>query len=547
MKIARFDFTYGDMAFHLKSLQNLKKAMVNSNKLCAVMLQPHGPEIEVLNRPPGPIHLKQGQTVVLTNDRSKQASSEVLPITWPSSFMGNGLQPGSLVFVGQYLFTGSETTSAYLTVYQVEDNSITCTVNNSCSLEGATLIVKLAAGARNPSPCLTDQDVSMLAAWAKENPSGAADFIALPRTRSAADVKSCKDLIERLGLYSKVVAKLEDMEGLVNHKEILDAADAVVFSRGSLGTCMAVEKVFLAQKMLLRAANAVGKPCFVTRVVDTLTDAPRPTRAEATDMANLVLDGADGVLLGSETFRGKYPVDAVQTVAAICRAAEAVFDNQAFYRSLMDSQGYFTLAPEMERMEALASAAVRSAHKVNAKLIIAFTVTGRTARLLAKFKPQQPILAAVCDDPKSALYSNKPRLSMDRSASSKNVQAMDQANNPELLMQPNMLKGGLGTPAKSCLLYRGCLPVMVNAPSGSIEGDVLDAMLDYAKSRNLVQPGDRVVVSQCPRDINSPVMSETGVVQLLTVDHPLDSANNMVEVPPPVNVAAEAVRMTSLY
>ncbi|KAF5836459.1 pyruvate kinase [Dunaliella salina] len=487
MKIARFDFTYGDMAFHLKSLQNLKKAMVNSNKLCAVMLQPHGPEIEVLNRPSGPIHLKQGQKVVLTNDRSKQASSELLPITWPSSFMGNGLQPGSLVFVGQYLFTGAETTSAYLTVYQVEDNSITCTVNNTCSLEGATLIVKLAAGARNPSPCLTDQDVSTLAAWARENPSGAADFIALPRTRCAADVQSLRDLINRLGLYSKVVAKLEDIEGLVNHTEILDAADAVVFSRGSLGTCMAVEKVFLAQKMLLRAANAVGKPCFVTRVVDTLT---------------------------------------------------------AFYRSLMDSQGYFTLAPEMDRMEALASAAVRAAHKVNAKLIIAFTVTGRTARLLAKYKPQQPILAAVCADPKSALYSNKPRTSMDRTASSKN------ANNPELLMQPSMLKGGLGSPAKSCLLYRNCLPVMVNATSGSIEGDVLDAMLDYAKSRNLVQPGDRVVVSQCPRDINSPVMSEAGVVQLLTVDHPLDAANNKVEVPPPpppVDVAAEAVRMTSLY
>eukprot|EP00798_Chlamydomonas_sp_ICE-L_P028468 gene28468-31617_t len=118
-----------------------------------------------------------------------------------------------------------------------------------------------------------------------------------------------------------IVAKIESLVGLMKFEEILEAADAIIFSRGNLGMCVDAEKMFLVQKEVLRACNMVGKPVYVTRVVDTMADAPRPTRAEATDVANLVLDGADGILLGSEggagrTFRGVSPVSTVQTTFA---------------------------------------------------------------------------------------------------------------------------------------------------------------------------------------------------------------------------------------
>ena len=134
-------------------------------------------------------------------------------------------------------------------------------------------------------------------------------------------------------------------------------------------------------------------------------EAPRPTRAEATDIANLVLDGADGILLASETFRGLYPVLTVKTVSDICRQAETVFDSSAFYRASMEHLGCHTLTPNMSKREALASSAVRAAEKSLAKLMIVFTVTGLTAQLLAKYKPLQPILAVVCPTPATATYS----------------------------------------------------------------------------------------------------------------------------------------------
>ncbi|KAJ9505573.1 hypothetical protein QJQ45_024312 [Haematococcus lacustris] len=345
----------------------------------------------------------------------------------------------------------------------------------------------MAEGTVNPLPSLGPKDEAVLRAWVTEAseissaaglPGSGVDFLALPRCHTAADVADCRAMLERCGLRGcRVVAKLEDVQGLANHEAICAAADALILSRGSLGTCLEPEKMFLAQKMLLHSANNMGKPVFITRLVDTMTDSPRPTRAEATDVANLVLDGADGILLGSETFRGTYPVDVVHTVSAICRAAEAVFDNYAFYRALVD-QG-----DAADRAEAMASSAVRAAHKMAAKLIVVFTVTGRTARLVAKYKPSQPILTVVCTDPANALFK--------------------QVGSDVLLGPSRPDLGSHGPQARACLLYRGALPVMMDAPSGQQGGDVLQTVLDYAKGQGLVVSGDRVVVSQCPRHMDS--------------------------------------------
>eukprot|EP00775_Hariotina_reticulata_P003649 gene3649-3910_t len=482
MSMARFDFSFPDQEMHQLGFDNVRKASKATRTLCATMMDTLGPEIVVINRPLEPIMLEAGQTVVLTCDHNKQASSSVLPISYPS-LEGTGLQPGRSVFVGQYLFTGSETTSAYLTVQQVDGpSSVVCVVQNSCKLEGVQLTVHI-GNMKNTAPILAERDKQALLEFGKPNQI---DFVALSFTRSAQDVKDARAYLDKIGMKeTKIVAKIENMEGLVNYAEVMQQCDVMLFSRGSMGNCIEAEKMFLAQKMLLRECNLAGKPVYVTRVVDTMTEAPRPTRAEATDVANLVLDGADGIVLGSETFRGKFAAAAAETVLAICKQAEKVFDSYAYYTSVMDYAGFHSLHPNMCKTEALATAAVRAATKLQAALIVVFTVTGRTANLIAKYRPQQPILTVVV-----------PRLST------------------------NGLKWHCSGDfvARQCLQFRGVLPVCADPSLGSPDGAILNAALQEAKARGLMKPDDRVVVSQCPR-VNErfPVMAEAGVVRILTI------------------------------
>ncbi|KAG2439721.1 hypothetical protein HYH02_010599 [Chlamydomonas schloesseri] len=481
MTVARFDFSWGSMEYHQETLDNLRIAMRNTKRLCCTMLDTMGPEIIVLNRPEAPISLNAGQTLTLTCDKSVAASASVLPISYPS-LAGTGLAPGSQVFVGQYLFTGSETSSVYLTVQEVRGDEAICTCNNTCVLEGLALTVHM-AHMRNEAPILADSDVAAIRQWGAANKI---DYVCLSFTRNAADIAVVRGVLDSCGLeQTRVMAKIENLEGLVHAGDIIEAADSVLLSRGNLGICLDAEKMFLAQKKLLRACNLAGKPVMVTRVVDTMTDAPRPTRAEATDVANLVLDGADGILLGSETFRGKYAVSTVKTVCAICKQAELCFDNQSYYRSLMEYFGCYTLHPNLGKREALASSAVRAAAKINAALIIVFTVTGQTARLVAKYKPACPILTVVCPDIKS-----------------------------------DGLKWTLlgEVQARQCMLYRGVLPIMADPDFSLPGGAILDYAIAYAKQVGMVRSGDKVVVSQCPRTGYSDVMEEAGVVKLITVD-----------------------------
>eukprot|EP00882_Tetradesmus_deserticola_P003032 GHRQ01003219.1.p1 GENE.GHRQ01003219.1~~GHRQ01003219.1.p1 ORF type:complete len:620 (+),score=293.12 GHRQ01003219.1:124-1860(+) len=494
MSIARFDFSYVDTQLHQTSIDNLRQASKATRTLCATMMDTLGPEIVVTNRPSEPIKLEAGQTVLLTCDSSKQASSSVLPIAYPS-LAGTGILPGRSVFVGQYLFTGSESTSAYLTVQQVDssDMSAVCVVQNSCVLEGVQLTVHI-GNMKNTAPILSDSDKQALLQFGKLN---RIDFVALSFTRSAQDVKDARAYLDKIGMSEvKIIAKIENMEGLVNYREIMEQCDTMLLSRGSMGNCVDPEKMFLAQKMLLRECNLAGKPVYVTRVVDTMTDAPRPTRAEATDVANLVLDGADGIVLGSETFRGKFAVACAHTVLAICRQAEKCFDSFAYYQSVMDFAGFHSINPDISKTEALATAAVRAATKLQAGLIVVFTVTGRTARLIAKYRPQQPILTVVV-----------PRLST------------------------NGLKWHCSGDfvARQCLQYRGVMPLCADPSLGSPDGAILKAALQEANKRGLIKAGDRVVISQCPR-VNErfPVMAEAGVVKILTISQDGVTAANPV-------------------
>ncbi|KAI8470661.1 MAG: pyruvate kinase [Monoraphidium minutum] len=503
--MARFDFSFGDMAYHQEAFNNLQTAAKRTGRLCASVMDTRGPEIVVLNRTPEPIALTAGQTITLTCDASAAATSSVLPISYPS-LSDAGLQAGRNIFVGQYLFSGSETTSAYLTVQSVaaDGRSVACTVANSCVLEGVQLTAHFGNMA-NQAPILSQHDKDALSKFGVPN---AIDFVALSFTRCAADVAEARAFLESAGLgAAKIIAKIENKEGLVNYPEIVAAADAIMLSRGSMGNCLDPEKMFIAQKMLLAECNYAGRPVFVTRVVDTMTDAPRPTRAEATDVANLVLDGADGIVLGSETFRGKFPVAAAETVVAIARQAEHCYDSYRYYQYVTDRMGLNSLDAIMhDKTEALATAAVRAATKLRAALIIVFTVTGRTARLIAKYRPGQPILTIVMP---AGWTPCKPLASADDHTGSSGGAA-------------GASSGDARSVARQCLQYRGVLPAVAEAAAGSGSGAATDALheaLRVARERGLTRPGDRVVVSQCPRVEQkfAATMLERGVVKILTL------------------------------
>jgi pyruvate kinase len=211
------------------------------------------------------------------------------------------------------------------------------------------------------------------------------DFIALSFVRKSEDVDDLKRIIFERGLNIPVVAKIEKPEALRNFKAILKAADAVMVARGDLGVEIAAEKVPLIQKKIIRACNAAGKPVITaTQMLESMINHPRPTRAETSDVANAILDGTDAVMLSGETASGQFPVEAVKTMVKVALDVE---------RAELSGK-----VPSREKQsssisEAVAEAACQAAFALKAKAAVVFTQSGSTARLIAKFRPQLPIIA----------------------------------------------------------------------------------------------------------------------------------------------------------
>ncbi|XP_021890568.1 pyruvate kinase 1, cytosolic-like isoform X1 [Carica papaya] len=386
MSVARFDFSWGDTEYHQETLDNLKTAVKNTKKLCAVMLDTVGPELQVVNKTDRPISLEADTLVVLTPDQEKEASSNLLPINF--SGLSKAVKKGDTIFIGQYLFTGSETTSVWLEVTEVTGEDVVCLIKNSATLSGQLYTLHVSQ-IHIDLPTLTEKDKEVISTWGVNNNI---DFLSLSYTRHAEDIRHARNFLSKLGdlNQTQVFAKIENVEGLNHFDEILREADGIILSRGNLGIDLPPEKVFLFQKAAVYKCNMAGKPAVVTRVVDSMTDNLRPTRAEATDVANAILDGSDAILLGAETLRGLYPVETISTVGKICAEAEKVFNHDFYFKKAVKHVG-----EPMTHLESIASSAVRAAIKVKASVIICFTSSGRAARLIAKYRPAMPVISVV--------------------------------------------------------------------------------------------------------------------------------------------------------
>ena len=384
MRVARFNFSLGSHVYGRETLDALRSACDNTGIFCAVLLDTKGPEIRTGMLENGePVLLEKDRKLVLTTDYSKKGNATTVAVSYPS--LARDVSPGSKILCA--------------------DGSITLTVI-SCDVKNGTVLVNCENAAKLGErknmnlpgvcvdlPTITEKDRDDLLLWGVKNN---VDFVAASFVRKGEDVKYIREVLGKAGAgHIKIISKVENMEGLDNYDDIVAQSDGVMVARGDLGMEIHLEQIFLAQKRMIKRCNEAGKPVVTaTQMLESMTGAPRPTRAEATDVANAVLDGTDAVMLSGETAAGAYPVEAVRIMAGICREAEAYIDNNAVFQRLMSKQTI-----PMTTLESLSSSAVRSAHKVGAQLIVCLAKSGNTARLVAKYRPYAQILAVCVEDP----------------------------------------------------------------------------------------------------------------------------------------------------
>lgn len=228
-------------------------------------------------------------------------------------------------------------------------------------------------------PTLIDKDIDDIQQWGIKNEI---DFIAASFVRKGTNIDEIRSVCGEAGKKIQVIAKVENQEGIQNFDAIVEKADAIMVARGDMGMEIPTEKVFMAQKMMIQRCNFMGKPVITaTQMLESMVKNPKPTRAEATDVANAVLDGTDCVMLSGETAAGAFPVEAVEVMGRICREAEASLDYNQLFRTIIKQ-----VSLPMSPLESLSSSAVQTAHKVRASLIICVTRGGTTARLVAKYR-----------------------------------------------------------------------------------------------------------------------------------------------------------------
>nr|GMD37775.1 pyruvate kinase, cytosolic isozyme [Ipomoea batatas] len=448
MNVARFNFSHGTHEYHQETLNNLKIAMHNTQILCAVMLDTKGPEIRTGFLKDGkPIQLKEGQEITVTTDYTIKGDEEMICMSYKK--LAVDLKPGNTILCADGTIT--------LTVLSCDPaaGTVRCRCENTAML-GERKNVNL-PGVVVDLPTLTEKDKEDILGWGVPNNI---DMIALSFVRKGSDLVNVRKVLGPHAKRIQLMSKVENQEGVVNFDEILRETDSFMVARGDLGMEIPVEKIFLAQKMMIYKCNIVGKPVVTaTQMLESMIKSPRPTRAEATDVANAVLDGTDCVMLSGESAAGAYPELAVKIMARICIEAESSLDYGAIFKEMIRS----TSLP-MSPLESLASSAVRTANKAKAKLIVVLTRGGTTAKLVAKYRPAVPILSVVV-----------PVLTTD---------SFDWSISDE-------------TPARHSLIYRGLIPLLAEGSAKATDTEstevILEAALKSAVQRGLCLPGDAVV------------------------------------------------------
>nr|CCA20072.1 unnamed protein product [Albugo laibachii Nc14] len=378
MNIARLNFSHGDHKTHAETLVRLRGALAcRPHKNIAVMLDTKGPEIRTgMLQNHDKTTIQKGSIVEFTTDYTFLGDEKKLACSYAE--LTQSVDVGSSILVADG--------SLVLCVTEIRENSVLAKAENTATI-GERKNMNL-PGAKVLLPALTKKDKEDLVEFGLVQ---GVDFIAASFVRSGQDIDQIRAVLGPRGRAIKIIAKIENQEGLQNFDEILQKTDGVMVARGDLGMEIPPEKVFLAQKMMIRKSNIAGKPVVTaTQMLESMIKNPRPTRAECTDVANAVLDGTDCVMLSGETANGDFPVEAVTMMSKICVQAEGAIQHDELYQALRNS--VLATCGAMSTQEAIASSAVKTAIDICAKMIVVLTETGTTARLIAKYCPAQPIL-----------------------------------------------------------------------------------------------------------------------------------------------------------
>jgi pyruvate kinase len=378
MNIMRLNFSHGNHEYHGEVIENLKTAISRRTKdtRCAIMLDTKGPEIRTGKLKNKTIKLVAGDLVKVTTDQSVMGDDGLVVIDYLD--LVNSVKIGNNILIADGQIS--------LTIQKINDDgvSVTCVVNNSSTL-GENKNCHL-PGSKVNLPAVSEKDKQDLRFGVEKK----VDMIAASFIRSPDDVIEIRKILGDAGKHIKIISKIESTEGLENFDQILNVSDGIMVARGDLGVELPMEQIFIAQKMMVSKCNAAGKPVITaTQMLESMIQNPRPTRAEATDVANAVLDGTDCVMLSGETASGEYPLEAVTYMAGICREAELV-EAATHYPTLFE--GFRQAQLKLTTPEVVCSYAVRAANDLKADMIITITETGATARLVCKYRPRVPVI-----------------------------------------------------------------------------------------------------------------------------------------------------------
>ena len=371
LNVCRFNFSHGSHEEHKGRMDLAKKVREKLNKPVALLLDTKGPEIRTGNFAQPEVFLEEGSKFTITME-DVVGTQEICTVSYKG--LANDVVAGDLILIDDGLVG--------LRVDEVCGNEIHCTVENSG-------IVKNHKGVNVPGvkinlPALTPKDVSDIEFGITQG----IDFIAASFVRKASDVLAIREVLENNNATDiQIISKIENQEGVDNLDEILQVSDGLMVARGDLGVEIPTEEMPVVQKEMIKKCNELGKPVITaTQMLDSMMRNPRPTRAEVTDVANAIYDGTDAIMLSGETAAGKYPVEAVKVMAAIAKRIEETLDYENILRSKALNNTSVT--------DAISYATCTTAKSLNASGIVTSTSSGHTARMVSKFRPNTPIIAA---------------------------------------------------------------------------------------------------------------------------------------------------------
>jgi len=380
MNIVRLNFSHGSHEFHGGVIANVRKSVADhplsiARNVLAIALDTKGPEIRTgMTKDGGDVQLLAGTEVTLTVDKAFENSCDSSLIYLDYTNIVKVVSIGSLVYIDDGLIS--------LRVEEIGESSLKTRVINTGAL-GSRKGVNL-PGVCIDLPALSEKDRRDLKFAVEQG----VDMIFASFIRKAADVHEVRECLGPDGTHIKIVSKIENQEGVQNFDSILAVTDGIMVARGDLGIEIPYEKVFVAQKMMISKCNLAGKPVIcATQMLESMIQNPRPTRAEVSDVANAVLDGADCVMLSGETAKGAYPVEAVRMMAQIATEAESAVHYKMLKNTLMRS-----VPGNLNASEPVAMSVVIAASSHDCKCIVTLTHSGESARLISKFRPKCPII-----------------------------------------------------------------------------------------------------------------------------------------------------------